>query len=53
MKAGDICIHPPNVPHSAEIRERVKAIDIFYPPREDHLKKLQQALKEQEEKEEK
>lgn len=49
MKAGDMCIHPPNVMHSAETRTRVKAIDIFYPSREDHLEKLKKVLKEREE----
>ena len=46
MTAGDICIHPPNVMHAAETKTREKAIDIFYPPREDHLEKLQQTIKE-------
>lgn len=46
LKAGDICVHPSNVMHGAEIKSDVKAIDIFYPPREDHLEKLKNALKE-------
>ncbi len=46
MKADDICIHPPNVAHGGETKTGFKGIDIFCPPREDHLKKLKKALKE-------
>jgi quercetin dioxygenase-like cupin family protein len=46
MKAGDICIHPPNVAHGGETKTGFKGIDIFVPPREDWLQKLRQALKE-------
>lgn len=46
MKAGDICIHPPNVMHGGETKKGFKGIDIFCPPREDHLEKLKKALKE-------
>jgi len=46
MKAGDICIHPPNVMHGGETKTGFKGIDIFVPPREDHLEKLKKALKE-------
>jgi len=46
MKAGDICIHPPNVMHGGETNKGFKGIDIFCPPREDWLAKLKQALKE-------
>jgi quercetin dioxygenase-like cupin family protein len=46
MKAGDICIHPPNVMHGGETKTGFKGIDIFCPPREDWLAKLRQALKE-------
>lgn len=46
MKAGDICIHPPNVMHGGETKNGFKGIDIFCPPREDHLEKLKKALKE-------
>jgi quercetin dioxygenase-like cupin family protein len=46
MKAGDICIHPPNVMHGGETKTGFKGIDIFCPPREDWLEKLKQALKE-------
>jgi quercetin dioxygenase-like cupin family protein len=47
MKAGDVCIHPPNVPHGGETKTGFKGIDVFCPPREDHVKKLQKVLKEQ------
>ncbi len=46
MKAGDVCIHPPNVPHGGETKTGFRGIDIFCPPREDHVKKLQKVLKE-------
>jgi quercetin dioxygenase-like cupin family protein len=46
MKAGDICVHPPNVMHGGETKTGFKGIDIFVPPREDWLEKLKQALKQ-------
>jgi quercetin dioxygenase-like cupin family protein len=46
MKAGDVCIHPPNAMHGGETKTGFKGIDIFCPPREDHLEKLKKALKE-------
>jgi quercetin dioxygenase-like cupin family protein len=46
MKAGDVCIHPPNVPHGGETKTGFKGIDIFSPPRKDHVEKLQKVLKE-------
>jgi len=46
MKAGDICIHPPNVMHGGETKAGFKGIDIFCPPREEWLEKLKKALKE-------
>jgi quercetin dioxygenase-like cupin family protein len=48
MKAGDVCIHPPNVEHGGETKTGFKGIDIFAPPREDHLEKLKKVLKEKE-----
>ena len=45
MKAGDLCIHPPNVMHGGETKTGFKGIDIFCPPREDWLQKLKEALK--------
>ena len=32
MKAGDLCIHPPNVMHGGETKTGFKGIDIFCPP---------------------
>ncbi|MFH1756628.1 MAG: cupin domain-containing protein [Pseudomonadota bacterium] len=46
MKAGDVCIHPPHVPHGGTTQTGFKGIDIFCPPREDHVQKLTQVLKE-------
>ena len=51
MKAGDICVHPPNVPHGGVTKTGFKGIDIFCPPRKEHVEKLEQFLKEQREKE--
>ena len=50
MKAGDLCIHPPNVMHGGETRTGFKGIDIFAPPREEWLAKLKEALKAREKK---
>jgi quercetin dioxygenase-like cupin family protein len=51
FKAGDICIHPSNIMHASKTITRVKAIDIFCPPREDYLETLKRALKERGEEE--
>jgi quercetin dioxygenase-like cupin family protein len=48
MKAGDICVHPPNMAHGGETKTGFKGIDIFCPPREDWMEKLAQALKKRE-----
>ena len=37
MKAGDVCIHPSNVPHGGRTETGFRGIDIFLPPREDYL----------------
>jgi quercetin dioxygenase-like cupin family protein len=37
MKAGDVCIHPSNVPHGGSTPTGFKGIDIFIPPREDYV----------------
>jgi quercetin dioxygenase-like cupin family protein len=37
MKAGDVCVHPPNVEHGGRTPTGFKGIDIFSPPREDYL----------------
>lgn len=50
MKAGDLCIHPSNVPHGGETKTGFKGIDIFCPPREDHVEKLKKTLEEMEKK---
>ncbi|UCG07876.1 MAG: cupin domain-containing protein [Desulfobacterales bacterium] len=47
MKAGDVCVHPSNVPHGGQTKTGFKGIDIFCPPRPDHVEKLKKALKEQ------
>lgn len=39
MKAGDVLVIPPNVPHKAEALEDTLDMDIFNPPREDWLNK--------------
>ena len=46
MKAGDVCVHPSNVPHGGETKTGFKGIDIFCPPRPDHVDKLKAKLKE-------
>ena len=46
MKAGDVCIHPANVPHGGETKTGFKGIDIFCPPRKAHVEKLKAAMKE-------
>ncbi len=44
MKAGDICVHPAGVPHGGETRTGFKGIDIFVPPRKEHVELLKKAL---------
>ena len=46
MKSGDVCVHPPNVEHGGKTKTGFKGIDIFAPPREDHVEKLKKALRE-------
>ena len=46
MRAGDVCLHPPNTPHGGETKTGFKGIDIFCPPRPDHVAKLKAKLKE-------
>jgi quercetin dioxygenase-like cupin family protein len=45
MKAGDVCVHPPNVEHGGRTPTGFKGIDIFSPPREDYLKLMKKYLK--------
>lgn len=40
MKAGDVAVHPSNVPHGGTSVTGMKAIDIFAPAREGHLEKM-------------
>ncbi|MNL60087.1 L-lactate permease [compost metagenome] len=37
MEAGDVCVHPSNVPHGGRTTTGFRGIDIFVPPREDYL----------------
>jgi quercetin dioxygenase-like cupin family protein len=38
VRAGDILVIPPDVPHSAEALEDTTAIDVFSPPRADWIR---------------
>ncbi len=42
MKAGDVAVHPSNVPHGGKSETGMKAIDIFAPHRPEHLAKMKQ-----------
>jgi quercetin dioxygenase-like cupin family protein len=44
MKAGDVCVHPANIPHGGRTRTGFRGIDIFCPPREEHVQKLKKFL---------
>ncbi len=46
MKAGDVCVHPPNVEHGGTTKTGIKGIDVFWPPREDYVEKLKKVLEE-------
>ena len=37
MEAGDVCVHPANVPHGGHSVTGFKGIDIFSPPRDSHV----------------
>ena len=37
VRAGEVLVIPPNVPHSAEALEDTLDVDIFHPPRADWL----------------
>ena len=37
MKASDVCIHPANVPHGGHSKTGFKGVDIFSPPRKEHV----------------
>lgn len=43
MKAGDVCVHPSNVPHGGlGTTTGYKGIDIFSPPRDSHVELMKQ-----------
>ncbi len=37
LKSGDVSIIPPNMPHTGKAIKKVKAIDVFYPVRQDYV----------------
>lgn len=37
MEAGDVCFHPANILHGGHTKTGFKGIDIFSPPRKEHL----------------
>lgn len=39
VRAGEVLVIPPNMPHKAEALEDTLAIDTFHPPREDWINK--------------
>ena len=45
MKAGDVCVHPPNAEHGGRTPTGFKGIDIFSPPREDYLELMRKHSK--------
>jgi quercetin dioxygenase-like cupin family protein len=38
VRAGEVLVIPPNMPHSAEALEDTTAVDVFSPPREDWMR---------------
>jgi quercetin dioxygenase-like cupin family protein len=44
LSAGDLCVHPPNTPRGARTPQGFRGIDIFCPPRPEHVAKLQAKL---------
>lgn len=50
MKAGDVCVHPANVPHGGQTKTGFKGIDIFSPPRQDYVEMIKKFQQEQEKK---
>ncbi len=45
VRAGEVLIIPPHMPHSAEALEDTEDVDIFNPPREDWINKTDQYLR--------
>jgi hypothetical protein len=41
MEAGDVCIHPAHVLHGGRTLTGFKGIDIFPPPRKEHLELME------------
>ena len=37
MQAGDVCVHPSNLPHGGRTSTGYRGIDVFIPAREDYL----------------
>ncbi|PKM67386.1 MAG: hypothetical protein CVU95_06655 [Firmicutes bacterium HGW-Firmicutes-2] len=42
MHAGDVCVHPANVPHGGYTPTGIKAIDIFAPARDSHVELMKE-----------
>lgn len=42
MKPGDVCVHPPGVPHGGHTPTGMKAIDIFAPARVSHVELMKE-----------
>ena len=38
VRAGEVLVIPPNVPHAAEALEDTTVVDVFSPPREDWVR---------------
>jgi quercetin dioxygenase-like cupin family protein len=47
LKAGDVVMIPPNLPHSAEALEDSLSLDVFGPPRQDWIDGTDAYLREQ------
>ena len=45
VRAGEVLVIPPNMPHKAEAIEDTLAIDTFHPPREDWINKTDSYLR--------
>ena len=46
VRAGEVLVIPPNVPHKAEALEDTLDVDIFSPPRQDWLDKTDDYLRQ-------
>ena len=45
LRAGEVILIPPNVPHAAEALEETLDMDLFSPPREDWINKTDAYLR--------